>query len=426
MRKLVCIHGWSDNSHSFDPLIQHFSHSTRYIIKLADFITLDDSVCVEDLVDAMQEAWNIHGLIGHEKSIDVITHSTGALILRAWLQRYYPKGNAPILHLLMLAPPNFGSHLAHKGRAFFGRMTKGIDIEHPFEVGAQLLNALELASTYTWQLAMQDCFGDYSPFGAHDIMTTICIGASGYNGIAAIANMPGSDGVVPIASSQLAGHLLKVHYNSGNALSINIQASKAQVAFAVLPKRNHSTILRTDDAWELSLFHEALHVTPEGFQAFCQRIVNAQHFQQTIMCVQNQYKQMVEDYRVTFSEHNAADIYDSQDLQAHMVQSVHTNTIAPALRAFTLDTSCLEDAERPMTQAINITLTAEPNLHTCPVNAGYAPCSPGNHRAICLSPQQFADLFKPNTTLLIDWQVTKEHREELYTLHSAQIKGTVL
>ena len=206
MRKLVCIHGWSDSSHSFEDLLRHVQHiapENHYVIKLADFISLDDSVTFDDLIDAMQQAWQQHNLDQTGKYIDIITHSTGGLILRGWLQRYYPAGNSPIAHVLMLAPPNFGSHLAHKGRAFFGRLFKGFGVDHPFEVGEQLLRDLEMASPYTWQLAMQDCFGAHSPFHADDIMLTFGIGGCGYHGVAAAANLPGSDGVVPLGACLL-------------------------------------------------------------------------------------------------------------------------------------------------------------------------------------------------------------------------------
>ena len=425
MRKLVFIHGWSDNSQSFEHLARHYSHDVQYTIKLADFITLDDSLCFDDLVDAMHHAWSLHGLLVQDKSIDVITHSTGALVLRAWLQRFYPNGNSPLLHLLMLAPPNFGSHLAHKGRAFFGRMVKGMGMAHPFEIGAQLLNDLELGSAYTWNLALSDCFGDYSPFSAQDIMTTICIGGSGYHGIAAIANMPGSDGVVPIASSQLSGHLLQARYD-GDTPVIKIQPSKAHVAFAVFPKRNHSTILHADDDWELNILDKALHVTPQHFQAFCDTIHNTQHFQQTVMRVENQYKQMVEDYFVTFAEHHGHDVFAGRHLHAHIVQSVHTNTLSPALRAFNLDVACLNSPHIATIEEIDISITAHPNLRACAVNAGYYPCSKENHRAITLSQNQFTTLFKPNTILLIDWQITKSHSKKLYALRHPHYEDAVV
>ncbi|MBT4885052.1 MAG: alpha/beta hydrolase, partial [Legionellales bacterium] len=194
MNYLVCIHGWNEDSTIFSRLIRSLSkeqYTHTHVMGMADFVSLDDNVTFDDLVVAMEHAWHTYGLPTSAKRVDIITHSTGALVFRAWHNRYYAGKDSPISHLLMLAPPNFGSHLAHKGRAFIGRVLKGLGHNRPFEVGANLLKGLELASSFTWDLAMKDCFSEHAPFNRQNILTTILIGSTGYEGIAAAANEPG-------------------------------------------------------------------------------------------------------------------------------------------------------------------------------------------------------------------------------------------
>ena len=162
MEKIILfIHGWSEHGDVFHKLMHEITKDyghKYYMVDIAEFISMDDTVSFFDLVEAMQDVWLRKNLPTSAKKVDVITHSSGALILRSWLQKYYPNGGSPIEHVVMLAPPNFGSHLAHQGRSLLGRFIKGNNLHHPFEVGQELLFSLELGSDYTWQLALDDCF----------------------------------------------------------------------------------------------------------------------------------------------------------------------------------------------------------------------------------------------------------------------------
>ena len=178
-RPIVIIHGWSDRSASFGALrrfIAELSGGNFFQINLADYVSMDDEVRFDDLVAGMQRAWRETGLPEKPGAVDAVVHSTGGLVIRDWLTTYAP-GEAPVRRLLMLAPANFGSPIAHKGRAFYGRIIKGFNSEKPFQTGARLLRGLELASPYAWDLAMRDRFGavlavanqaiDWLALGAH-------------------------------------------------------------------------------------------------------------------------------------------------------------------------------------------------------------------------------------------------------------------
>jgi triacylglycerol esterase/lipase EstA (alpha/beta hydrolase family) len=51
-------------------------------------------------------------------------HSTGSLVLRAWLTHYADRRDR-LKHFIGLAPANFGSPMAHKGRSWLGAIFKG-------------------------------------------------------------------------------------------------------------------------------------------------------------------------------------------------------------------------------------------------------------------------------------------------------------
>ena len=127
---IVILHGWSDSSRGF----QRFARRVQALgveddirhVWLGDYVSMDDQVTFDDLAAAMETAWEREGLPKHDRTVDVVVHSTGALVLRHWMTRYRTPENNPVRRVLMLAPANFGSHLAHKGRSFFGRIVKGL------------------------------------------------------------------------------------------------------------------------------------------------------------------------------------------------------------------------------------------------------------------------------------------------------------
>lgn len=130
-RPLVIIHGWSDTSKSFQGLERELVKRLQIqptVIRWADYVSLVDAVTLADISEAMNQAWTDNGLPRTPRSVDVIVHSTGGLVIRDFQHKYFGDGTgkkSPIRHLVMLAPANFGSSLAHKGRSFVGRVLKG-------------------------------------------------------------------------------------------------------------------------------------------------------------------------------------------------------------------------------------------------------------------------------------------------------------
>ena len=78
---IIIIHGWSDTSESFTGLkaaLEARMQRPTQELFLADWISLDDSVSISDVAEAMDRAWTEHKLPRTRRSVDVVVHSTGA------------------------------------------------------------------------------------------------------------------------------------------------------------------------------------------------------------------------------------------------------------------------------------------------------------------------------------------------------------
>ena len=241
----------------------------------------------------------------------------------------------------MLAPANFGSPLAHKGRSLLGRVWKSFITKRPegqhFETGTQIHKGLELGSPYTWRLAERDRFGRggtmYQP---GNVLCTVLVGNAGYDGIRAIANNEGSDGTVRISTANMECVRIKASFPAnpdvvGHDVIYDMEASSGSTAFGVVDGYNHGSITlshrRSDSVAQLKgtrrdgpLFAhivEALTATDHEFEAWLGRLAahndallpktvtssDKKHgFQNTVVHVEDQYGVGVEDYLLEFYE----------------------------------------------------------------------------------------------------------------------------
>src|SRR5882672_4181180 len=93
-RPLVILHGYSDTSQTFQPLAEALAQRLSldvHIVSLGDYVSLNDHVSFTDLQAAMDPAWNARGLPRDPWSVDMLVHSTGALVARQWLAGFGPK-----------------------------------------------------------------------------------------------------------------------------------------------------------------------------------------------------------------------------------------------------------------------------------------------------------------------------------------------
>ena len=193
--QVVILHGWSDTSESFKGLSSHLKESgfQTVPILLGDYISLRDDVTIEDVAKRMEEVISDRLALPASSpsrlgpKFHLVVHSTGGLVARRWISRYYMDRPCPVKNMLMLAPANFGSKLAHKGRSLLGRVVKGW--RTGFETGEEMLYALELNSPFLWDLAEADLFqAPDAPDGAalyspDKVRPFVIVGTHPYDGL---------------------------------------------------------------------------------------------------------------------------------------------------------------------------------------------------------------------------------------------------
>lgn len=198
---LVLIHGYSDKGKSFRKwrdLLQDRYQKTEQIC-ICDYVSLTNEVTIKDLAEGFDLALKNRPGLEQDQPFDAIVHSTGMLVLRAWLTTY-PARRDRLKHLIGIAPATFGSPLARKGRSWIGAVFKGNRHLGPdfLEAGDLILDGLELASPYTWQLAEQDLLGPVDYYGGKGRTPYVHIfcGTEGYSGLHRLVSTPGTDGTV--------------------------------------------------------------------------------------------------------------------------------------------------------------------------------------------------------------------------------------
>ena len=250
-RPVVFLHGYSDSGAAFNRWRAHFCSAgwSAADLHVVSYATLTDEVTIRDIAEGFGRALAQRTGLDRGEPFDAVVHSTGMLVIRAWLAGD-PVANLPRLkHLLALAPATNGSPLAHKGRSFLGAIFKGNKAlgEDFLEAGTRVLDALELGSRFTWDLAMGDQFGP-RPFygdGPDTPYVGIFCGTSGYDGISSVVNEDGADGTVRWAGCALDSRMVTVDLSepSGGPIVTERPASQHDVPVFLVDAVNHGTIL---------------------------------------------------------------------------------------------------------------------------------------------------------------------------------------
>ena len=205
-RPLLLIHGYSADGLDFTNLYWALVDRKTEVklLNIGNYISLNNEITIEDIAEGMQRAIDLTELNTSEE-FDAIVHSTGMLVVRAWLahQKIAPGKNQrlkQLKHLIGLAPATWGSPQAHKGRSWLGALVKGNKTPGPdfLNAGNLVLDGLELGSRFTWDLAHADLLGPVPYFGTEPDTpyVAVFIGNTPYKGIASVANDPGTDGTV--------------------------------------------------------------------------------------------------------------------------------------------------------------------------------------------------------------------------------------
>ncbi len=447
----IIVHGWSDDRKSFENLATYVrSLPERQVdtIYLADWISLNDDVTYRDLTFAMQRAWLAKQLPTTPRSVDVIGHSTAALVVRDWMTTYYTAQTCPIHRHVMLAPANFGSPLAHKGRAWTGRLAKGF--KSKFETGTQLLKGLELASPYVWQLAEKDLLtrGVKRWYGQDRILCTCLIGNAPYDGFPGAISEDGSDGTIRIAGANPNVSRLNVIYDEPNgqpqppALKL-IHPPKHFVAFTSIDGENHSTITMNRKTYPrndhtLALIAEALSQTDSTWANWCQNLEHDHrdtwehqakhadgdehynHYQDSIVRVRDQFDQPVDDYLLEFKINDRDRGGFARRFHRHAIRKVHVHSDDPSHRSIYVDVTTLFDDIDKRGEGLKIELTASPIMTkgrgAPPV--GYRPPTAHQDDALFIPWEQLASVFAADRTMLIDIQLHRVITPEVFELVS--------
>jgi pimeloyl-ACP methyl ester carboxylesterase len=440
-RPIVLIHGWSDSSRSFKRLQQTLRSQLgvdTHVISLADWISMHDDVSYPDLGRAMEAAWRKYGLPTAPRAVDLIVHSTGALVTREWMTAFYAPTTVPVHRLLMLAPANFGSQLAHKGQAFIGRVVKGW--KNGFRTGEKILRGLELASPYTWQLAERDLFGAERWYGRDRILATVLIGNSGYSGISSIANEAGSDGTVRLSTGNLLAAELTLDLSDPTATpTVASRTANAAVAFGVLDRENHSTIALKDTGpanpatTELILaalqVQDADYPAADGAAFAWQARLDARawpaassnrQFQNTVVHLCDDLGHDVGDFFFEFyREPEKKDARFESRFYREVVTKVHPYERNIAYRSLYLDIDALKklQAEMPM-DPLYISVAAAPEYAPPRTPVGYRSLRSAEIGQLSIPAARMTAFFAPHRTLFVRIRIARAVAESVFQIHS--------
>lgn len=206
--KVFLVHGYSNNKTTTYQALHKQLEQNGYDLHhvyLGRYVSLDDEVTIPDLARAMNNELVRH--LGKApwsgEKFHIITHSTGALVVRHWIAKHYvgkTLEGKPFKNLVMLAGPHFGSRLAHHGRSLLAR------IKFMGDTGKKILNQLELGSEASWRLNEE--WLDFSTWKGKGVRAFCLIGASNYPSRLAKALVggtgeKGSDGVVRVPAGNL-------------------------------------------------------------------------------------------------------------------------------------------------------------------------------------------------------------------------------
>lgn len=441
---VVILHGYSDTSSSFQPLAQFLKAKgfTVVPIYLGNYITLEDAITIPDLAKAFEAAVAREALpVGQNGGIDLVVHSTGSLVAREWMTRFYLEAGrpCPVNHYLMLAPANFGSPLGHLGKTMVGRIVKGWATG--FESGTKVLDSLELASPYTWNLARRDLFGTNSFYRPDVCKAAVLVGSRPYqSGLRKLVDKNGGDGTVYVCTANLntAGMSIRFHHQDQPADVSRWPSTAQSIAFGVFRDRDHGSITRPDQG-DASLgdfivrFLQVASVADyAAYSADCDQRTAAtlpakptkdiyHTYQNLVARVTDDLGYPVADYFLEFYERpqRAADANKIDDLMvqvhAEILEDVHVYGNDHSYRSLIFDLTDLDkalaDGEKLM-----FSLSAAPLSKLIGFTAGQNYNDISELAVDLASGQSF---WRPNQTLLADLTIERTQTEQAFTLQKA-------
>ncbi|MBI2794107.1 MAG: hypothetical protein HYX66_05590 [Ignavibacteria bacterium] len=301
----------------------------------ADYVSLDDQVMLEDVAESLYLELKVNGLLnGGERSLRFVVHSTGGLVVRQLMQQYSWLRLHDMIHsIVFIAPANFGSPLAHKGKSQLGRLkTMLVDgllegdsyvSEWQFgEVGEQILNDLELASPRQWALSDFDLFNaaEGAVYNFDLIKAWVFTGAKSESLASIVADTDGTDGVIVTSGAGLNVRRLTLDVvnpennrdaNTGWSLGIK-KRDLATIPQMIINDLDHGGILTDTEVAELIIAALRIKSTTD-YDTLTQRMaalerkrnINGEHrWQQFVLRVLDDRHRAVVDYDLSFNVWN--------------------------------------------------------------------------------------------------------------------------
>lgn len=279
-RPVILVHGYSADAKAFHPAREALKAKgiVPTDINICNYISLNNEVTIKDIAEGFARALAVHPqLKNEEQEFDAIVHSTGMLVVRAWLVNYGGpvKDNARLnrlKHLIGLAPATWGSPQAHKGRTWLGALVKGNRQPGPdfLNAGDRVLRGLELGSEFTWELACEDLVGEQPYYNKSNNTPYIAvfIGNRPYDGLASVANDPGTDGTVRWSGCALNTRKITLDFTrtgvDGKRATISPWAiDRLDIPMIPVEGKNHATIIAEPDPGMVDLVVNFLGVAAE-------------------------------------------------------------------------------------------------------------------------------------------------------------------
>jgi len=414
-RPIVLIHGYSDRGKSYETWVQALvaNEYDPADIHVLSYESLADEVSVRDIAEAFDSALRRRLPADQHPEFDCVVHSTGMLVIRAWLTSYRGAvaNQQRLKHLIALAPATFGSPMAHKGRSFLGAMFKGKAEPGPDfkEAGDAVLDALELGGRFTWDLAHRDLFGAAPVFGpdADSPYVFILCGTSQYGGLySLVADDPGTDGTVRVSGAGLNCRKFNLDLRGNGQPNVTLQTPSSLDAPVVpLAGLNHGTILRSPNAQALSLVLSALQVgNLAQYQQWYSGIAGliAAHpdpWQQFIVRAVDERGDGIHDYNLQITAQGRLFVKE-------FVKDVHVYSADPSYRCFHVP---VKDVLAKVNQdQLTVRLFASLNTDKVGYQGAGSPASAAWRAKFPLGASQGTTLFYPNTTTLIELTLNRE------------------
>jgi pimeloyl-ACP methyl ester carboxylesterase len=434
-RPLVLIHGYSSSDHAFGKWREVFAGRQIRNVHVGKYVSLSNEVTIKDIAEGLDRALEAVG-IGGDMPFDAVVHSTGMLVIRSWLVTYVER-RARLKHLIGLAPASFGSPLAHKGRSWLGKVFKGNREIGPdfLEAGDEVLDALELGSRFTWDLAERDLFGSEPMYGPDSTTPYVFIfcGNSGYRGIRGWVSEEGTDGTVRFAgcslnSRKLIVDLTRAPLNGATRAEITDWKNVSNIPLVFVDGRDHGSIMNDPPAELQDLVVDALRVDDErGLQAWCAKAEEygslggskvRKRWQQFVVRLVDERRDPVPDYNASLYVKRVG---GRETELASFRKDVHAYERDKSLRNFHVDVTALLDPAS--IERLHLRLIASSGSQL----VGYRGFSSINHDAdgglpveeVCIDlkpllQKESSDkdrsfrFFYPNTTTLVEIRTNRE------------------